>query len=97
MISAFARASEVLDDKRHLESARKCAQFIRDQLYDEQEGFLHRTWRAGSKGNIRGFAEDYSFLIQAMLGAMPFVSVVRTRRIDRPRWQPQIYMKHQGR
>jgi uncharacterized protein YyaL (SSP411 family) len=70
MISAFARASEVLGDKRYAESARKCAHFIQDQLYDEQEAILYRTWREG-RGNVRGFSEDYSFMIQALLGAFP--------------------------
>jgi uncharacterized protein YyaL (SSP411 family) len=74
MISAFARASEVLGDKRYTESARKCAQFIREQLYDDQEAILYRTWRNG-RGNIRGFAEDYSFLVQALLGT--YLSLMR--------------------
>jgi uncharacterized protein YyaL (SSP411 family) len=67
MISAYARASEVLGDKRYAESAGKCAQFIRDQLYDDQEAILYRTWRDG-RGNVRGFSEDYSFMVQALLG-----------------------------
>ncbi len=67
MISAYARASEVLGDKRYAESASKCAQFIRDQLYDDQEAILYRTWRDG-RGNVRGFSEDYSFMVQALLG-----------------------------
>lgn len=79
MISAYARASEVLGDKRYAESASKCAQFIRDQLYDDQEAILYRTWRDG-RGNVRGFSEDYSFMVQALLDLYEASAEVRWLR-----------------
>ncbi|ELR14077.1 Hypothetical protein ACA1_367000 [Acanthamoeba castellanii str. Neff] len=58
MISAYARASEVLGDKRYAESASKCAQFIRDQLYDDQEAIL---W-ARQRGYFNTVKDDPSLL-----------------------------------
>ena len=66
MISAFARAARVLDDETYLESAKRAAEFIRENLYDESEKTLVRNFRRG-KGTVDGFAEDYAFLIQGLL------------------------------
>ena len=35
MISAFARAAQVLDDSDYLDSAKRAARFLRANLYDE--------------------------------------------------------------
>src|SRR5262249_13326555 len=38
MISAFARAGQVLDEPRYLAAARKAADFLRANVYDEKSG-----------------------------------------------------------
>ncbi len=66
MISALARAAEVLDDASYLESAIRAAEFIRAKLYDERRGILFRSYRGG-RGETEGFADDYAFLIQGLI------------------------------
>lgn len=64
MISAFARAAQVLDDATYLESARRAAEFIQSRLF--REGHLIRSYRKGP-GSAAGFADDYAFVIQGLL------------------------------
>ncbi len=66
MISAFARAAQVLDEPRYLESATRSAQFVRAHLWDDSKKTLYRSYRAG-RGDIEGFADDYAFVIQGFL------------------------------
>ncbi|HEU4365157.1 MAG TPA: hypothetical protein VFT13_06785 [Candidatus Krumholzibacteria bacterium] len=66
MISAFARAAQVFDSKEYLESARAAAAFIKRELYDAKSGVLLRRYRDGEAA-IAGQADDYAFLIQALL------------------------------
>ena len=66
MISALAKASQVLEDGRYLEEARKAARFIRINLYDAESGTLQRRYRAG-EARIPGFLDDYAFLIQGLI------------------------------
>ena len=66
MISAFARAYQVLDAPQYLSAATKSAQFIKTKLYDAKTGKLIRRYRAGD-ATIDGFADDYAFLIQGLL------------------------------
>jgi hypothetical protein len=65
MISAFARAAQVLDDPAYLESAQRSAKFIREHLYSKDANLL-RNYRQGAS-DVNGFAEDYAFLIQGLL------------------------------
>ncbi len=64
MLSAFARASQVLDDPACLSSATRAASFIRAEL--TRNGTLIRSHRNGP-GEVGGFADDYAFLIQGLL------------------------------
>jgi uncharacterized protein YyaL (SSP411 family) len=66
MISAFARAYQVLDQPKYLAAAEKAAAFIKAELYDKKTGKLIRRYRAG-EATIDGFADDYAFLIQGLL------------------------------
>ena len=66
MISAYARAAQVLDDRRYLEIATRAAKFLRTNLYDEKSKLLYRNYRNG-RSDIEGFADDYAFVIQALL------------------------------
>jgi uncharacterized protein len=66
MISAYARAAQVLGDAAYLASAQRALTFIRENLYDQVDGMLRRLYRDGSVSG-QGFLEDYAFLIQALL------------------------------
>jgi uncharacterized protein YyaL (SSP411 family) len=66
MISAYARAAQVLDESRYLENATRAAKFLRANLYDEKSKLLFRNYRE-SRSQIEGFADDYAFVIQGLL------------------------------
>ncbi|MFN2541833.1 MAG: thioredoxin domain-containing protein [Chthoniobacterales bacterium] len=66
MISAYARAAQVLDEPRYLEAAMRAARFIRTALYEEKSKLLFRNYRNG-RSDIEGFADDYAFVIQGLL------------------------------
>jgi len=66
MISAMARAYQILGRKKYLVAARNAVEFIRKNLYNPNTGQLYRRWRDG-EAKIPGTAGDYSFLIQALI------------------------------
>ncbi len=66
MISAYARAAQVLDDPRYLEIATRAAKFLRANLYDKESRLLYRNYRGG-RSDVEGFADDYAFVIQGLL------------------------------
>lgn len=66
MISAFARAAQVLGDPAYAATAERAVAFLRAQLRDPATGQLAHSYRAGRRDD-RGFAEDYAFLIQGLL------------------------------
>ncbi len=66
MISAFARASQILGDPRYTAAARNGAVFLADSLIEPATHRPKRRWRLGEAA-IDGFSDDYFFLIQALL------------------------------
>jgi uncharacterized protein YyaL (SSP411 family) len=64
MISAFAKAAQVLREPKYLQAAQRAAKFILDNLC--REGRLIRRWRAGEAA-IDAFLDDYAFFAQALL------------------------------
>jgi uncharacterized protein YyaL (SSP411 family) len=66
MISAYARAAQVIDEPRYLEIAMRSADFVRAKLYDSSRKILYRSYREG-RSNIEGFADDYAFVVQGLL------------------------------
>jgi len=66
MISAYARAAQILDEPRYLDSATRATKFLRSNLYDEKSKLLFRNYRQ-SRSDIEGFADDYAFVIQGAL------------------------------
>src|SRR6266508_455729 len=66
MISAYARAAQVLDEPRYLEIATRAAKFLRANLYHEKSKLLFRSYRDG-RSAVEGFADDYAFVIQGLL------------------------------
>src|SRR5213594_1287811 len=66
MISAYARAAQVLDDPRYLQIATRAAKFLRTNLYEEKSKLLYRNYRGG-RSDIEGFTDDYACVIQGLL------------------------------
>ncbi|MDQ6766064.1 MAG: thioredoxin domain-containing protein, partial [Verrucomicrobiota bacterium] len=66
MISAFARAAQVLDDADYLAAAEGAARCVRTHLYDDARKTLVRNYRGG-RSAVDGFADDYAFVIQGLL------------------------------
>jgi uncharacterized protein YyaL (SSP411 family) len=66
MMSAFARAAQVLDEPRYAEAARTAAGFVESRMYDSATGLLKRRYRDGAV-EIDAVVEDYAFLIQGLL------------------------------
>ena len=66
MISALAKASQVLDEPRYLEAANRAKSFLEAHLYQAASGKLKRRYRGGS-ADIDGYLDDYAFLNQGLL------------------------------
>jgi uncharacterized protein len=66
MISAFAKAAQILDDTRYLAAAQRAARFILTRMYDPASNVLQRRFREGEAA-IHGFLDDYAFFIAALL------------------------------
>ncbi|MBU1406280.1 MAG: thioredoxin domain-containing protein [Proteobacteria bacterium] len=66
MISALARAAQVLGEKRYLAAAERAASFIRATLYDPASRVLLRRYRDG-EGGLAGQLDDYAFLVNGLL------------------------------
>ncbi len=64
MISAFAQAYRILDSSKYLEAATKAAQFIKRELWTE-ENYLLRTYRSGLS-KFFAYLEDYAYTIRAL-------------------------------
>ncbi len=64
MISAFAKAAQVLDEPRYLAAAQASAKFIKAKLW--KNGALIRSYRH-EPSNAAGFADDYASLIAGLL------------------------------
>ena len=64
MISAFARAAQVLDEPRYAAAAQSSARFIKAKLW--KDGALIRSYRH-EPSSAAGFADDYASLIAGLL------------------------------
>ncbi|HXG61914.1 MAG TPA: thioredoxin domain-containing protein [Planctomycetota bacterium] len=64
MISAFARAAQVLEEPRYREAAARAARFLLARHV--REGVLLRTSRLG-EAKIEGYLDDHAFLAAALL------------------------------
>ncbi|KAF9815368.1 hypothetical protein SFRURICE_011520 [Spodoptera frugiperda] len=74
MIAGLAQAGQGLGEKQFVEDAIKTAEFIRTHLYDETNKILlHSCYRAEdgtiaqTEEPIKGFLDDYAFLIKGLL------------------------------
>jgi uncharacterized protein YyaL (SSP411 family) len=66
MISAFARAYQVLEDPAYLRAAERASSFLMEHLYDPHSKTLLRRYRDG-EARYDATLEDYAFLCQGLL------------------------------
>src|ERR1700745_430471 len=66
MISAFAKAAQVLADRAYLEAAQNAMIFLLRTMYSHESGKLLRRFR-DDEAAVEGFLDDYAFLAQALL------------------------------
>lgn len=65
MISAFAKASQVFDNREYYDTAKNAAEFILKNLKDKNGNLLHRYRQ--NESAINAMLDDYSFLINALI------------------------------
>jgi len=65
-IAALCRAGSTLGRADLIQAARKCAEFVLQELYDGKGKRLLRRWRDGDAA-IPAFLEDYSFFIWGLI------------------------------
>jgi uncharacterized protein YyaL (SSP411 family) len=100
MIAAFARAGRQLRSRSPqaatwLHAAERAAQFVRDEMWDANQGILRRVWRAGH-ASVEAYAEDYASLAYGLLelfeatGDAHWLEWVRDlqSRLDERFWDP---------
>jgi len=64
MISSFVDGFKITGEKRYLVAAEEAARFILQEI--RKDGHLMRVFNKG-KCQVKGYSEDYSFFIQALL------------------------------
>lgn len=64
MITALAKGHRVTNEKKYLDAAEKCIEFIENNLV--KDGKLLRTYKDG-KAKIQGYLDDYSFFGATLL------------------------------
>ncbi|QSW98720.1 thioredoxin domain-containing protein [Haloterrigena alkaliphila] len=67
MIDTCAEAALVLGEDAYAEQAVDALEFVRDRLWDDDEGRLHRRFKDGDV-KVDGYLEDYAFLARAAVG-----------------------------
>ena len=66
MISAFAKAAQVLGDSDYAQVARRATDFLHTHLWREEGSLLLRRFREGESA-VDGFLDDYALLTLALL------------------------------
>ena len=66
MISAFAKAAQILEEPRYLTAAQRATHFVLTRMYDDLAVRLFRRYRDGEAA-ISGFLDDYAFFVTALL------------------------------
>ncbi len=64
MITAFAKGYRVTNEKKYLDAAKNCIDFIENNLF--VDGKLLRTYKNGT-AKIDGYLDDYSYFVNALL------------------------------
>ncbi|MCA9935440.1 MAG: thioredoxin domain-containing protein [Ardenticatenaceae bacterium] len=66
MLAAFAEAGRALNRPDYTQIAVQNAVFLYETMRDEN-GRLHRTWKAGHAAKYNGYLEDYAYLADGLL------------------------------
>jgi uncharacterized protein YyaL (SSP411 family) len=66
MISAFARAYQVLDEPEYLQAAERAADFVLNKIHNPQTKTLKRRYRDG-EAKYPGHLDDYAFFTMGLL------------------------------
>lgn len=66
MISAFARAAQVLDEPKYLQAAERAADFVLSKLYNPPTQTLVRRYRDG-EAKFPAHLDDYAFFTQGLI------------------------------
>jgi uncharacterized protein YyaL (SSP411 family) len=66
MISAFARAAQILDEPCYAEAATRALDFIKTELWNEANQKLRRHYKDGA-ADVNAFADDYAALSRACI------------------------------
>lgn len=77
MVSAFAKGYQVTDEKKYLEAAQNCLEFIEKNLVSDTQ--VMRTYKNGH-ARLNGYLEDYSYLINALIDV--FEATAEARYLD---------------
>ncbi|KAL9657318.1 hypothetical protein ABK040_011538 [Willaertia magna] len=99
MISAFAKASQVLFEPLYAEHAEKAANFILENLYDKERKILFRSYRKGSQSaRIEGFLSDYANFIAGLLDLYEATGNLKwlTYAIDLTQKQKELFYDPEG-
>jgi uncharacterized protein YyaL (SSP411 family) len=75
MLRAFAEASAILQSVDYLEVAKKNADFILQEMVDEND-YLLRSWKDG-KAKLLGYLEDYANFIDGLLALYQVCGEIR--------------------
>lgn len=87
-VSAFAKAAQILDDKRYLTVAQEEIRHLLSPL-SKGLGLVHNRWRGIASGPV--FLDDYAFAIQALLDL--YEADFRIGRLDQARRLMKILIK----
>jgi uncharacterized protein YyaL (SSP411 family) len=66
MITAFAKAAQVLESPAYAHAASRAADFLLTRMRRE-DGRLYRTTFAGMAPKLNGYLEDYAYLVDALV------------------------------
>ncbi len=92
MIAALAEAGATLERDDYLDAARSCADFVFEQLHDE-DGRLLRTYKDG-RAHLKAYLEDHAYLLEALLTL--YESTLEQRWFDRASALAETMIAHFG-
>lgn len=83
MISAFAKAAQILGEARYATAAQRALQTVFDELWDEESARLRRHFKDGA-AQVWAFADDYACVARACLDVYEIdFDVAHLRRAER--------------
>ncbi len=87
MLTTFAEAAFVLNDRNFLEIALRNAEFLASEMM--REGRMLRCWRNG-KAHLNGYLEDYALVIEGWLATYQLTGQIRWLEQDARLMERQV-------